>query len=81
MRHLNVRVGEHIVKASYYDFSVVTCENKRFLLELKLNLSMRDQPSLNSNITLPPLCLFDTGPSNKIFVRTLFVIKSTPMEI
>ena len=77
MRHLNVRIGEHIgistltrkqVKpknssvadhlllcnhSAYYDnFSILTRENKKFLLELKESLLiMRDKPSLNRNIT------------------------------
>ena len=85
MRHLNVRIGEHIgissltrkqVKpknssaanhlllcnhsASYDDFSILTCENKRFLLELKESLLiMTDKPSLSKNITSAPLYLFD----------------------
>ena len=38
--------------ASYDNFSILTRENKTFLLELKKNLLiMRDQPSLNRNIT------------------------------
>ena len=85
VRHLNVRIGEHIgispltkkqVKpknssvadhllfcnhsASYDDFSILTRENKKFLLELKESLLiMRDKPSLNRNITSAPLYLFD----------------------
>ena len=85
MRHLNVRIAEHIgispltrkqVKpknssvadylllcnhsASYDDFSVLTRENKKFLLELKESLLiMRDKPSLNRNITSAPLYLFN----------------------
>ena len=81
MRHLNVRIDEHIgispltkkqVKpknsavanhllfcnhsASYDDFSIITVENKNFLLELKESqLIMRDKPSLNRNITLASL--------------------------
>ena len=84
MRHLNVRIGEHIgispltrkqVKpknssvadhlllcnhsASYDDFSILTRENKKFLLELKESLLiMRDKPSLNRNITLALLYPF-----------------------
>ena len=84
MRHLNVRIGEHIrispltrkqVKpknssvadhlqlcnhsASYDDFSILTRENKKFLLELKESLLiMRDKLSLNRNITSAPLHLF-----------------------
>ena len=72
MRHLNVRIGEHIdispltrkqVKiknssaadhllfcnrsASYDDFSILTHENKKLLLEFKESLLiMRDKPSL-----------------------------------
>ena len=85
MRHLTVRIGEHIgispftrkqVKpknssvadhllfcnhsASYDDFSILTRENKTFLLELKESLLiMRDKPSSNRNITSAPLYLFD----------------------
>ena len=85
MRHMNVRIGEHIgispltrkqVKpknssvadyllvcnhsASYDDFSVLTRENKKFLLELKERLLiMRDKPSLNRNITSAPMYLFN----------------------
>ena len=85
MRHLNVRIGEHIgispltrkqVKpknssvadhllicnhsAFYDDFSILTRENKTFFLKLTESLlTMRDKPSLNRNITLTPLYLFD----------------------
>ena len=84
MRHLNVRIGEHIgispltekqVKpknssvadhsllgnhsASYDDFSILTRESKKILLELKESLLiMRDKPYLNRNITSAVLCLF-----------------------
>ena len=85
MRHLNVRIVEHIgisplikqhVKpknssiadhllfcnhlASYDDFSILTRESKKFLLEMKESLLiMRDKPSLTRNITSTPLYLFD----------------------
>ena len=85
VRHLNVRLGEHIgispltkkkVKPkgstvsdhlllcnhsrSFENFSVLTKENKKFLLELKESLLiMRDKPSLNRNIGSEPLYLFD----------------------
>ena len=85
MRHLNVRIGEHIgilslirkqVKpknssvanhlllcnhsASYDDFSILTRQNKTFLLELKESLLIiRDKQSLNRNITSTQLYLFD----------------------
>ena len=85
LRHLNVRIGEHIgisplsrnkVKAKgiavsdhlllcnhsacFENFSVLTKENKMFVLELKENLLiMRDKPSLNRNIRSAPLYLFD----------------------
>ena len=84
MRHLNVRIGEHIrisplIKkqakpknspvadhlllcnhsASYDDLSILRCENKKFLLELKESLlTMRDKLSLNKTITSSPLYLF-----------------------
>ena len=99
MRHLNVRIGEHIgissltrkqVKpknssvanhlllcnhsTSYDKFSILTRENKKFLLELKESLLiMRDKPSLNRNITSAPL-YYSTRPSNKIFARILFIL-------
>ena len=45
---------------SFEDFSVLTKENKKFLLELKESLLiMRDKPSLNRNIRFAPLYLFD----------------------
>ena len=85
VRHLIVRVGEHIgtspltkkhVKpqnssvayyvliynhsASYGDFSILTRENKNFILAVKENLLvMRNKPSLNRNITSAPLYLLD----------------------
>ena len=44
----------------YDDFSILTRENEKFLLELKESLLiMRDKPSLNRNITSAPLYLFD----------------------
>ena len=57
-------VADHLLlcnhSASYDDFSILTCENKKFLLELKESLLiMRDKPSLNRNITSAPLHLFD----------------------
>ena len=85
IRHLNVRIGEHIgispltrkqvkpknssvadhlllcnYSASYDDFSIVTRDNSKFLLELKESLLiLRDKPSLNRNITSAPLYLFN----------------------
>ena len=60
--------------ASYDDFSILTHEKKMFLLELKESLLiMRDKPSLNRNITRHH-CTYSTDPSNKIFVRDLFVL-------
>ena len=85
IRHLNVRIGEHIgispltrkqVKpknssiadqlllcnhsASYDDFSILTRDNSKFLLELKESLLiLRDKASLNRNITSAPWYLFD----------------------
>ena len=84
VRHLNIRIGEHIgispltrkkvkprgsaasdhllfcnYSPSFENFSVLTKENKKFLLELKESLLiMRDKPSLNRNIRSAPLCLF-----------------------
>ena len=60
----NSSVADHLLfcnhSASYDDFSILTRENKTFLLELKESLLiMRDKPSLNRNITSAPLYLFD----------------------
>ena len=46
--------------ASHDHFSILPCEKKTFLLELKESLLiMRNKPSLNRNITSVPLYLFD----------------------
>ena len=60
----NSSVVDHLLfcnhSASYDDFSILTRENKKFLLELKGSLLiMRDKPSLNRNSTSAPLYLFD----------------------
>ena len=60
----NSFVADHLLlcnhSASYGNFSILTHENKMFLLELKESLLiMRDKPSLNRNITSAPLYLFD----------------------
>ena len=45
---------------SFENFSVLTKEYKKFLLELKESLLIiRDKPSLNRNIRSAPLCPFD----------------------
>ena len=45
---------------SFDNFSVLTCENKKYLLEIKESLLiMRDKTSLNRNINSAPLYLFD----------------------
>ena len=60
----NSSVADHLLlcnhPASYDDFSILTRDNSKFLLELKESLLiLRDKPSLNWNITLAPLYLFD----------------------
>ena len=60
----NSPVADHLLfcnhSASYGDFSILTRENKKFLLALKESLLiMRDKPSLNRNITSTPLYLID----------------------
>ena len=56
-------VGDHLLlcnhSPSFENFSVLTKENKKLLLELKESLVMRDKPSLNRNIRSAPLYLFD----------------------
>ena len=67
VRHLNVRIGEHVgsillCNHSLFveNFSVLTKENKKFLLELKESLLiMRDKPFLNRNIRSASLYLLD----------------------
>ena len=45
---------------SFNNFRVLAHENKKYLLEIKETLLiMRDKPSLNRNINLAPLYLFD----------------------
>ena len=60
----NSSLADHLLlcnhSASYNDFSILTRENEKFLLELKENLLIiRDKPSLNMKITSAPLYLFD----------------------
>ena len=57
-------VSDHLLlcnhSPSFENFSVLTKENKKFLLELKESLLiMRDKLSLNRNIRSAPLYLFD----------------------
>ena len=57
-------VSDHILlcnhSPSFGNFSVLTKENKKFLLELKESLLiMRGKPSLNRKIKPAPLYLFD----------------------
>ena len=60
----NSSVVDHLLfcnhSVSYGDFSILTRENKKLLLELKESLLiMKEKPSLNRNITLAPLYIFD----------------------
>ena len=57
-------VSDHLflcnLSPSFKNFSVLTKENKKFLLELKKSLPiMRDKPSLNRNIRSAPSYLFE----------------------
>ena len=57
-------ISDHLLlckhSPSFESFSVLTNENKKFLLELKESLLiMRDKPSLNRNVRSTPLYLFD----------------------
>ena len=59
----NSSLADHLLfcnhPASYDAFSILTRENKTFLLELKESLLItRDKPSLNRKVTLTPLYLF-----------------------
>ena len=56
----NSSVADHLLlckhSVSYDDFSILTRENKKCLLELKESLLIKiDKPSLNRNITSAPL--------------------------
>ena len=60
----NSSVTDHLLfcnhSTPYDDFSILTREDKKFLLDLKESpLIMRDKPSLNRNITSATLYLFD----------------------
>ena len=60
----NSSVADHLLfcnhLTSYDDFSILTRESKKFLLEMKESLLIiRDKPSLTRNITSAPLYLFD----------------------
>ena len=60
----NSSAADHLLlcnhSASYDDFSILTRENKRFLVELEESLLiMRDKPCLTRNITSAPLHQFD----------------------
>ena len=60
----NSSVADHLLfsnhSAFYGDFSILTRENKKFLLEFKERLLlMRDKPTLNKNIISAPLYLYD----------------------
>ena len=57
-------VSDHLLlckhSPSFENFSILTKENKNFLLELKESLLiMRDKPSLNRSIRSAPLYLFE----------------------
>ena len=57
-------VSDHLLlcnhSPSFENFTVLTKENKKFLLSLKESLlTMRDIPSLDRNIRSAPLYLFD----------------------
>ena len=60
---MNSAVSGHLLfcdqSPSSDSFSVLTKENRKFVLELKESLlTMRDKPSLNRNIGSAPLYLF-----------------------
>ena len=60
----NSAVRDHFLNFSYlssfYNFSILAHENKKFLLEIKESLLIvRDKPSLNRNINSAPLYLLD----------------------
>ena len=63
-------VADHLLlynhSTSYDDFSILTLENKMFLLEFKKSLLiMKDKPSPNRNISFAT-CTYSTEPSNKV---------------
>ena len=60
----NSSICDHLLHCNYLpsfeNFSVLGHENKKYLLEIKERLLiMRDKPSLNRDINVAPLYLFD----------------------
>ena len=76
----NSSVADHLLfcnhSAPYDDFNTLTPENKRFLLELKESLLIRDIHHLWIGTLYRHHCTYSTGPSN-IFVGILFVLLVT----
>ena len=61
--------------ASYDNFSILTRENKKRVLELKESpLIMRDKPFLNRNITSAPVIRFLLESYLLLIVTTLFLL-------
>ena len=74
----NNSVADHLLlcnhSGSYDDFSILTRDNSKFLLELKESLLiLRDKPSLNTNMHQHH-CTYSTRSSKKIFARILFIL-------
>ena len=76
----NCSIDNHLLfcnhVASFDGFSILMRVNKKFILELKENLViMRDRKSLNGTLHWHH-CTYSGRPSNKVFVRILFVSNS-----
>ena len=57
-------ISDHLLlcnhSPSFDDFSILSLDNKKYLLEIKESLFIKkDKPSLNKNVTSAPLYLFD----------------------
>ena len=64
VKHKGTAVSDHLFLCNhppfFEDISVLTKENRKFVLELKESLLiLKDKPSLNRNIRFAPLYLFD----------------------
>ena len=73
-------VSDHLLlcnhSSSFENFSVLTKENKKFVLELKESLLiMRDKLSLNRNIRSVPLYLFD-----RVKLQLTALLRSSTLE-
>ena len=74
----NSSVADHLLRcnhsASYDEFSILTCESKKFLLEFKESQLLMGDKHLRIGTLYRHHYIYSTGPSNKMFARILFVL-------